>query len=622
MFASRFFMTAALLANLGVAIAARAAEPQSEKAPAEKPQPSALGQKLDDFNLADIYGKKHRLADYADKKLVVLAFLGAECPRARLYAPRLAELAKKYEAAGVAILGVNSNAQDNITELKNFARLHGVEFPILKDTGNVLADQVRAARVPEVFVLDGERVIRYHGRVDDQYGLQNNASGKAVAYQLAAPRRQDLAVALDELLAGKSVSVAETEASGCLIGRQRTAKADSEVTYSNQIARVLNKNCVFCHREGQIGPFSLTSYEDAAGWAEMINEVVQEQRMPPWHADPKFGEFSNDCRLSDEDKQSIARWVAAGAPQGDPGDLPEPPKFAAGWMIPEPDQVIYMGEPFTVPAEGTVPYQSFVVDPGWTEDKWVTAMEPKPGTPAVVHHIVMYVVPPRGASKYFSADLPKTALDWFASFSPGLRPPVLPKGTARFIPKGSKLLFQLHYTPNGTKQEDRSYVGIKFADPKTVKREVAVQHCGTHDFVIPPGEGAHEVESWYEFEHDSLLWSVSPHMHVRGKDFNYKLIYPDGKEETVLNVPQYDFGWQTTYILAEPRRVPKGTKMHCIAHFDNSENNLNNPDPTKEVRYGPQTWEEMMYGWFEICLADQDLSAELGGQTSNTKTGD
>ncbi len=149
-----------------------------------------------------------------------------------------------------------------------------------------------------------------------------------------------------------------------------------------------------------------------------------------------------------------------------------------------------------------------------------------------------------------------------------------------------------------------------------------MQHCGTHDFAIPPGAAAHQVESWYEFEHDSLLWSVSPHMHVRGKDFVYKLIDPDGKEETVLNVPQYDFGWQTTYVLAEPRRVPKGSKLHCIAHFDNSQDNLNNPDPTKEVRYGPQTWEEMMYGWFEICLADQDLSAELAGQTSTTKTGD
>jgi hypothetical protein len=187
----------------------------------------------------------------------------------------------------------------------------------------------------------------------------------------------------------------------------------------------------------------------------------------------------------------------------------------------------------------------------------------------------------------------------------------LPEGTARYIPAGSKLLFQMHYTPNGTEQTDRSYVGIKFADPKTVKREIAVQHSGEHDFVIPPHASNHEVQSSYTFEHDSLLWSVSPHMHLRGKDFLYTLIYPDGKQEVILNVPTYDFGWQTTYTLAEPKRVPKGSKLHCVAHFDNSDNNLNNPDPSKEVRYGPQTWEEMCYGWFEICLADQDLSSQL-----------
>jgi hypothetical protein len=288
-------------------------------------------------------------------------------------------------------------------------------------------------------------------------------------------------------------------------------------------------------------------------------------------------------------------------------------------MSPEPDQVVQMPKPFDVPAEGTVPYQSFVVDPGWTEDKWVAAMEPRPGNPAVVHHIVMYVIPPKGVSKYFSANLPKTQLDWFASFSPGFRQPVLPKGTARYIPKGSKLIFQMHYTPNGTAQSDQSSVGIKFADPKDVKQEIAVQHSGEHNFVIPAHAGNHEVQSEYTFAHDSLLWSVSPHMHLRGKDFLYTLVFPDGKEEIILDVPQYDFGWQTTYTLADPKRVPKGSKLRCVAHFDNSENNLNNPDPTKEVRYGPQTWEEMCYGWFEIVLADQDLTSELAKGPANTQ---
>ncbi len=569
------------------------------------------GTAVDDIALSDIFGQERKLSDFAERKAVVLAFLGTECPLARLYGPRLATLAKQYEAAGVTFLGVSSNVHDNVTELRNFAREHGVEFPILKDVGNVLADRLGAERLPVVFVLDGDRVVHYRGRIDDQYGIQSTPAGKKVSYQLKEARRQDLSLALDELLAGKDISVATTEPSGCLIGRKKDADPNSEVTYSKQISRVLNQHCVSCHREGQIAPFALHNYEDAAGWAEMIGEVVAEQRMPPWHADPRYGHFVNDARLSEEEKDLIAQWVAAGAPEGDKADLPEPPQFAEGWMMPEPDQVIYMPKEFPVPAEGTVDYQMFIVDPGWTEDKWVTAMEPRPGNPAVVHHIVMYVMPPRGVSKYFSPNLPKTQLDWFGSFSPGYRPVVLPEGTARFVPAGSKLGFQMHYTPNGKAQRDRSYLGVKFADPKTVKQEVAVQHSGTHDFKIPAHAANHEVESWYTFEQESLLRSVSPHMHLRGKDFTYKLIYPDGKEEIVLDVPQYDFGWQTTYTLAEPKRVPKGTKMHCVAHFDNSANNLNNPDPTKEVRYGPQTWEEMCYGWFEICLADQDIAAEL-----------
>ncbi len=569
-----------------------------------------IGKRIDEFRISDVYNAEHRLSELPDDQLVVLAFIGTECPLARLYAPRLQELAEEFSDQNVAFFGVSSNVHDNVTELKNYARVHGIEFPILKDVGNALADRLGAIRVPEVFVLDADGVVRYWGRVDDQYGLQSNETGVRVSYQLDEPRRHDLAIALRELLGGEEVSVPVTEATGCLIGRIKQPVENAEVTYSNQIVRIFNEHCVVCHREGQIGPFTLTSYEDAAGWAEMINEVVQERRMPPWHADPRYGEFVNDCRLSDEEMAMIDAWADSGAPEGDVSDLPEPPEFAEGWMIPEPDEVIYMPLTFDVPAEGTVDYQNFVVDPGWTEDKWVTAMEPKPGNPAVVHHIVMYVIPPKGVSKYYSADLPKTALDWFASFAPGLRPPVLPEGTARFIPAGSKLNFQMHYTPNGTAQSDRSCVGIKFADPETVRREVAVQHAGNHNFVIPAHANNHEVESWYEFGEESLLWSVSPHMHVRGKDFKYTLIYPDGTEEIVLDVPQYDFGWQTTYIFAEPKRVPKGSKLHCVAHYDNSEDNLNNPDPTIDVRLGPQTWEEMMYGWFEICLADQDIIAE------------
>lgn len=616
---SRFqwFQHAACLL-LGASCATFAApNPSAPPSEPDGPRPAAIGAKIDDFSLKDFRGNEWRLSTDAAGKTVVLTFLGVECPLANLYAPRLKELAAQYRDRGVQFVAIDSNRQDSVTELAHFEKKHATDFPILKDLGNSLADRLGARRTPEVFVLDAERRLRYHGRIDDQYGIRVGEGGARVSYQLPKPRTRDLALALDQILENKTVSVAQTEATGCKIGRVREPEKDAQVTYSSQIARIFNDRCVFCHRQGQIGPFALTSYDEAVGWADMIQEVVDQQRMPPWHADPKYGKFANDARLSDEERDLITRWVSAGAPQGNPSDAPPIATFAEGWMIPEPDQVIYMAEkPFKVKAQGTVPYQHFVVDPGWKEDKWIQAMEPKPGNPAVVHHIVMFVMPPKGKSKYYTKGLPIDQLDWFASFAPGLRPPVLPQHMGRFIPAGSKLVFQMHYTPNGTPQEDRSYIGVKFADPKKVKREIAVQHAGNMGFVIPPYAKDFKLESQYVFKKDSLLMTVSPHMHLRGKSFTYTLIFPDGKQQVVLSVPQYDFGWQTTYTLAEPIRVPKGSKMHCVATYDNSADNLNNPDPTKAVIFGEQTWDEMMYGWFEIALDEEDLNLAPSGTAS------
>ena len=572
-----------------------------------------LGRQVTEFSLRDSDSREHKLADYADKQFVVLAFLGVECPLAKFYAPRLNKLAEQYAARGVAFLAVDSNQQDSIAEMQAYARAQALKIPFMKDPGNRLADAVGAQRTPEVFVLDRTGRVQYAGRIDDQYGFQ--AGG--VAYQLREPRRQDLAAALDELLDSKPVSVAEVAAQGCLIGRARTPAADAAVTYSNQIARLFNQHCVSCHRPGQIGPFALLSYDDAAGWAEMIREVVNERRMPPWHADPSIGHFTNDARLSDEEIALVNRWVADGAPEGNPSDAPETPKFTEGWMIPTPDQIVYMDpKPYNVPATGTVPYIRFVVDPGWTEDKWIKAIEPKAGNPAVVHHVVMYLQAPGGPKKGAAGRLRN---DWLAAYAPGLRPQILPEGYARYAPAGSKLIFELHYTPNGVAQTDHSYLGLVFADPKTVRKEVAVKNAGNFSFKIPAHEGNFEVQSEFAFREDTLLWSVSPHMHVRGKDFLYEVIYPDGKREKVLWVPHYDFGWQTTYVFTEPMVLPKGSKLHCTAHFDNSDANLNNPDPSQEVRWGEQTWEEMMFGWFEMALVDQDLTKPQPPRPSRAK---
>ena len=537
------------------------------------------------FSLRDFRGREWSPADFAESKLLVVAFLGTECPIAKLYAGRLAELEQQYAKRAVAFVGVVSNRQDSIAEIAHFARLHKIGFPLLKDLNNVLADRLAAERTPEVFVLDGDRAVRYRGRIDDQY------------HYGAARRKaeQDYLVrALEELLAGKTVSTPRTEAVGCHIGRVLKPDETAPVTYSNQVSRILQARCVKCHRKGEIAPFALTEYREVAGWAEMIAEVVREQRMPPWQANPAHEKFRNDARLSGEEKELIYQWVAAGAPEGNPSDLPEQPHFAAGWQIGEPDEIIYAAdEPFRVPAEGDVDYQYFVVDPGWREDKWIQAAECRPGNRAVVHHIDVVA---RGS--YAPKD---GALLRVAGMSPGLPAQVFPPGYARLVPAGSKLVFEIHYTACGSEQDDRSCLGVVFADPRTVRHRIATRAPYNDDFRIPPGAADHVVEFTYRFRRDEMLWSLYPHMHLRGKSFRYTATYPGGRQEVLLDVPRYDFNWQLSYELAEPKRMPAGTTVHCVAHFDNSADNPANPDPTKEVRWGAQNWDEMMYGYMDVA---------------------
>jgi peroxiredoxin/mono/diheme cytochrome c family protein len=571
---------------------------------------SAIGRQIASFELNDIQGQPHKLDDWKASPVVVVVFLGTECPLAKQYAPRLQELADKYAEQKVALLVVSSNQQDSITELSHFARTSGLRVPILKDLGNKIADQFAAERTPEAFVLDADRKIAYHGRIDDQftYGRQK----PKVAHQYVAE-------AIDSLLAGKSVETPETEAHGCHIGRVLTPKSGSAVTYSNQIARIFQEHCVQCHRPGEIGPFSLTNYEESVGWAEMIREVVSEQRMPPWHADPKHGKFANDWRLSDAQKEAIYDWVDAGAPEGDRSQLPPPREFAEGWQMGEPDQVFYISDKaFNVPASGEVRYQYFSVDPGFTEDKWISAAECRPGNRGVVHHIIVGVIPPGGDRK----NIGSLHSEWLTATAPGGRPLQLREGYAKLIPAGSKLFFQMHYTPNGKATTDRSCVGFKYADAKTVRKQVGTDKAATNKFVIPPGNDNFPVNAKHRFDRDTELLAMFPHMHLRGKSFRYTLIYPDQHREVLLNVPHYDFNWQNGYLLAEPKIIPAGSVMYCEAAFDNSEKNLGNPDPTKSVTWGDQTWEEMMIGYFDVALVDQDLRAEADQKPADQKPAD
>lgn len=571
---------------------------------------SLVGKQLGDFSAKDYRGRSHSLSEYSESAVVVLAFLGTECPLAKLYGPRLASISQKYAGKGVTILGVNSNRHDSITEISAYARIHEINFPILKDLDNRIADQVGATRTPEILVLDQKRVVRYHGRVDDQYG---------VGYIRDKPQKPFLANAIDSLLASRPVQTASTEVVGCFIGRKRKPDPNSDVTFSNQVARILNKHCVECHREGEIAPFSLTSYGEVVGWGETMVEVIDDRRMPPWHANPKHGDFLNARVMTTEEKSQLKQWVDAGCPEGDRSQLPEQPTYTNGWQLPsKPDLVVNMrDQPFDVPAEGTVKYQYFQTDPGFKEDTWIKAAELQPGNRAVVHHILVFAQPPKGRSKGMSS----TIGEFLAAYVPGHRAPHYPKGMAKLIPAGSKLAFQLHYTPIGTAQKDLSRLGLVFAKPdEQIEQVVVTQQASNHrGLVIPPHADNHRVEARSQTApSDVQILAFMPHMHLRGKSFSYAAHFPDGRKETLLDVPQYDFNWQTAYRVTKPVSLPKGAYLQCVAHFDNSENNLSNPDPSKTVRWGDQTWNEMMIGYFDVAIPTEVLGLSTSKSTSRT----
>ncbi len=556
------------------------------------PAPTA---KVADFTLQDVQTDKPvSLGDFKAKKAVVVVFIGTECPINNAYMPRLAEMAKTYADKGVAFLGVNSNCNDTPPRIAGHAKKYGLPFPVLRDPANVVADRFGAKRTPEAFLLDGSRKVVYHGRIDDQYG---------VGYKRTAPTRRDLAEAIDEVLAGKPVSQPFAKPAGCFIERVVAPKADGSVTFSKDVSRVLQRNCQECHRPGQVAPMPLLTYEDAVAWSDSIGEVVRQKRMPPWLADPHFGKFLNDRSLADADRTTLLAWIDQGCPKGDPADLPAEKQFAEGWRIGKPDAVFTMPEEYTVPADAGprgVKYQYFIVETHFDEDRWIQAAEARPGNPAVVHHIIVYVVKPGFGGLMREKTGDGIGDGFLTAFAPGELGTVLAPGQAKRLPKGAILAFQLHYTPNGVEQKDRSSVGLIFAK-EPPKAEVRTRTITQRRLNIPAGDSNYEAKSETVFNQDADLLSFLPHMHLRGKDFKYEVVYPDGKRETLLSVPHYDFSWQSTYRLEKPLHLPAGTKIECTAHYDNSKDNLNNPDPTRTVRWGDQTWDEMMIGFVDYA---------------------
>jgi hypothetical protein len=393
-------------------------------------------------------------------------------------------------------------------------------------------------------------------------------------------------------------------------------------TFYKDVLPILQQHCQSCHRAGEMAPMPLETYQQARPYAAGIREAAERKIMPPWFADPCCGHFANDPSLSAQQIATLAVWASAHAPAGDPRDAPPPVHWTAGWNIDKPDVVLEMPKAKPIPASGDIPYQYIILPTHFTEDRWVRMSEIRPSNRMVVHHAVAYIRDPksswlRGApmgAPFSADDLPTEALRrdamWTTSdillvYAPGSLPDQWPENFAKLVPAGSDIVLQMHYTSHGHATEDRTAVGLVFAKAPPRKRVLTLQLTNDR-FLIPPGDPDHRVEVHGSLPNDALLLSFFPHMHLRGKTFEYNIIDPAAKPgervRTLLRIPHYDFYWQLSYRLAEPIALKAGTILQAVATFDNSKNNPHNPDPDSAVTWGEQTWAEMMVGFFDVAV--------------------
>jgi hypothetical protein len=392
-----------------------------------------------------------------------------------------------------------------------------------------------------------------------------------------------------------------------------SSAAATAPTFSHDVAPILYRNCVSCHRPGEMAPMSLLTYDDARPWARAIDKQVSDGAMPPWFADAPPGTFENERRLTAAERDVIARWVAAGAPQGNPADLPAPPSFADGWRIGTPDVVLEMQEEYAVPARGTIEYEYFYIPTNFTESKWLQAIEVRPGNRSLVHHVLVYYQAPPDDSRAVPVldldrehnrlprrtagtrpqqrDLPSQLI---GTYAPGTDPQAFSSGMALRLPPGSVIELQVHYSTTGTAGTDRTKVGMVFAKEPPA-REIRASQFLNARFTIPAGAADYQVDTAVGFREDATIWGLFPHTHVRGKRWSYVLALPDGTTRPLLSVPKYDFNWQAYYLFKEPVHVPKGARILSSAWYDNSASNRSNPDPRTDVSWGDQTWQEMQY---------------------------
>lgn len=547
---------------------------------------AGVGRFVPDVSFTDLAGKAGKLSEFKGDKLTVVAFTTTTCPVCKKFAPALQRLEKEWAAKGVRFLFVNPTKTDN-------PEGHGFSGRYVHDTGGALTAALGPTSTAEVFVLDAARTVQYRGAVSDQYGL---------GYALDAPRNNYLAVALTDLLAGKLPVVQATTAPGCELAVPAKPLA-ADVTYHARIERVVQANCVECHRKGGVAPFVLDTYESVVANKGMIRKTVEKGTMPPWFAaPPKKGEhspFANDRTLTDDDKKDLFAWLASDMKKGDPADAPLPRNFDSGWGIGKPDAVFELSKPQQIKAEGVMPYQTDRVPTDFAEDRWVQALEVQPTAREVTHHVLVFAVPKGRA-------LGGEASGFFAAYVPGNNNLIYPEGYAKKLPKGCDLVFQLHYTPNGKATTDRTKIALTFAKEKP-RHEVHTFGIANPSLTIPANDANAKVVASDTF--DGRILALFPHAHLRGKAAKYEVRDASGKTRTLLDVPHYDFNWQLQYRFREPVKV-KMEELVYTAVYDNSSGNPANPDPSKRVKWGPQTFDEMHLGYVEFVYDREPAGGE------------
>lgn len=542
---------------------------------------SLSAREVPNFNLLDTHDKNHELYR-ADGKAIVLFFTGNGCTVASESVLKIKILKEIFKKQGINFWVINSLADESKEEIKSEIDLQGLDrITYLIDHNQVVALSYGVSRTAEVIAIDTTSwEVFYRG---------------AVATEKPPTNENFLADALQQFIEGEIITNPKTNAVGCEISYAHISEHPGEPDYSTQVAPILQKYCVDCHRTGGIGPWGMTRHKRVSHYSAMIEEVLLTRRMPPWDPHPDYGHFKNDQSLTREEIQTLVRWIKAGSPASDANDpLKDPLPEKAKWTLGKPDTILKLPETQTIPATGIEPYHHLVVENPFREDVWLRGIDIKPTNNRVVHHAVLFAYWPDSPNNH------GTLGTYMHGWAPGVSPLEFPEGIAKRLPANSIITIEMHYTTTGVVETDQTEVALYLAEAPIV-REAETRTAINFDLDIPPGVEDAQHMATYAFEKPATIYGLFPHMHYRGKWMRYELLLPNGQQETLLHVPRYDFQWQLSYILEQPKQVPAGSWLIVTGSFDNSVNNPANPDPTKQVFYGEQSSDEMFVGFFEVA---------------------